>query len=44
MSLLPTGNPAPDLALQTVEGETVRLSQLWPEAEGTLLIFLRHLA
>lgn len=41
---LATGKRAPVLALQTVEEETIQVSELWPAANATLLIFLRHLA
>ena len=44
MSTLSPGSTAPDRPLQTIAGETTHLSEIWPDAAGTILIFLRHLA
>lgn len=42
-STLTAGQAAPDLTLQTVEGESTQLSEIWSDAPSSLLIFLRHL-
>jgi peroxiredoxin len=38
------GQKAPDVALQTMEGDSVALADLWGNGRSLLLIFLRHLA
>lgn len=37
------GDPAPDINLQTITGETVSLAETWRSGHHALLIFLRHL-
>ena len=44
MATLKAGQPAPDVPLKTVAGETVSLASLWASGQHALLIFLRHLA
>lgn len=44
MAKLKAGEPAPDVALQTLAGETARLAETWQNGRSALLIFLRHLA
>ena len=49
MRQLKVGQKAPDVTLQTVDGNTVQLSEYWGSGKYgngrfTLLIFLRHLA
>ncbi len=41
--LLKPGDTAPNIALRTVEGETLSLHSNLQEGCSTLLIFLRHL-
>lgn len=38
------GKPAPDVAVQTLQGEPVRLAETWQNGRSTFLLFLRHLA
>ena len=35
---------APDITLQTLDGERVRLGAFWENGRQLLVIFLRHLA
>jgi hypothetical protein len=44
MAKLKVGQPAPNVQLQTLEGELVMLDRLWGNGRSLLLIFLRHLA
>lgn len=37
------GDPAPEINLKTITGETVSLAETWRGGRHTLLIFLRHL-
>ena len=40
---LKTGDTAPNIALRTVEGQTLSLQDNLQDGRSTLLIFLRHL-
>ncbi len=44
MTTIKPGQPAPDVPLQTIDGDSLQLSQAWNQGQHTLLIFLRHLA
>lgn len=44
MARLRPGQPAPDLTIYTLEGESVSLGSTWGNGRDALLIFLRHLA
>ena len=44
MTKLRTGQRAPDVTLNTLEGTAVPLASLWGNGRTALLIFLRHLA
>jgi peroxiredoxin len=41
--MLKLNAPAPNFTLQTVEGETITLSQVLENGNHVLLVFLRHL-
>lgn len=41
--MLKIGDPAPDVTLMTITGETVSLAETWRSERHILLIFLRHL-
>jgi len=41
--MLATGDPAPEVKLKTITGETVSLAEVWQSGCHVLLIFLRHL-
>lgn len=43
ISMLRIGDAAPDLTLNTVDGQSVALSEYWRGGRTALLIFLRHL-
>lgn len=43
MKKLTTGDPAPEMTLKTITGETFSLAETWRSGCYTLLIFLRHL-
>lgn len=43
MKVLRPGLPAPNINLQTIDGEWVELAEYWQRAPHTLVIFLRHL-
>jgi len=44
MAKLIVGQKAPNVQLQTLEGEVVTMASLWGNGRSALLIFLRHLA
>jgi peroxiredoxin len=44
MAKLKVGQKAPNIQVQTIEGESVALDKFWGNGRYTLLIFLRHLA
>lgn len=44
MPKIKVGQHAPDVTLQTIDGDPVMLSQAWDKGRHALLIFLRHLA
>lgn len=41
--MLKIKDPAPDVKLTTITGETVSLAETWQSGQHVLLIFLRHL-
>ncbi len=41
--MLYPGNKAPDLRLETIEGQGVDLADIWQNGHNVLLVFLRHL-
>lgn len=43
LSVLITGNIAPNFVLSTVDGRSVSLSETLCSGRGVLLVFLRHL-
>ncbi|MEZ4645061.1 MAG: hypothetical protein R3E31_20400 [Chloroflexota bacterium] len=44
MAKIKNGTIAPDVHLQTLQGESVKLAETWQNGRSALLIFLRHLA
>jgi hypothetical protein len=44
MAKLKVGQKAPNMQLQTLEGDSVALANFWENGRSALLIFLRHLA
>ncbi len=44
MAKIKVGQKAPDVDLQTIDGEPVQLSSAWSDGHNALIIFLRHLA
>jgi len=44
MANLKVRQKAPNIQLQTIEGDSVALDSLWENGRSALLIFLRHLA